>query len=165
MKGFLKSEVSSIVFKAFVLAIAFISLLLIVISLATFIPMYINDMALSEYQAQVVQDLVLPEGTTVEEYISACCNSSGTGNHTDLYVAVLIKSTADYETLSEKVKNSFAEEDTYCNIHVVEKNGSETLAMKTADISFSKKIEQPTGYYILEFNKRAPLSLFDLRGC
>lgn len=147
------------------LILIFIFICIGLIALLIQLPIYVNDTALLQFEQKVLGKLNFSEEVVFVESISACCNSSGTGNHTDLYVAVLVKSAADCETLSETVKNSFAEEDTYCNIYLVEKNGSETLAMKIADISFSKKIEQPTGYYILEFNKRAPLSLFDLRGC
>ena len=127
------------------------------------LPMYINDKALARYETQVLQNLVLPDDAVVEEYISACCNSSGTGNHTDLYVAVLVKSTVDYETIKQSI-DGFSLEDTNCFVYDVARLGDKTLAMEITGISFSKDIENAENYYIIAFNKRAPMSWFDLRG-
>ncbi len=153
------SAVVSSVFLVLISALIIIALLIA----AIFLPMLINDISLPNYENQILQELNLPDGVVIEEYISACCNSSGTGDHTDLYVAVLVKSTVDVEILKQSMEN-FHLEDTHYFVHDVEACGDITLAMEIADITFEKELKVTDGYYIIEFNKRAPLSWFDLRG-
>ncbi len=141
--------------KVLIYAVTLILLIMVLIC-AIKLPMLINDLALSKYETQVLQDLKLPEGVTVVEYISACCNSSGTGDHTDLYVAVLVKSEVDKEVLVK------AAEKLYGFVYDVKTRGDKTLAMKIADIEFGEKIENTDNCFIMEFSKRAPL--LDLRG-
>lgn len=113
----------------------------------------IDNMALRHFKASVLKDLDLPPGTDIIETVSGCGNTGGTGNHTELYVAILVKST-----LSE------AEWEEYgLASHKVSADGAETWAMGCVGQSFSR-IDNTDGLYILEYAKSAPCSDFDLRG-
>lgn len=113
----------------------------------------IDNAALRNYKKEVLNTLKLPQNTEVIETVGGCGNTSGTGNHAELYVAVLVKTT-----LSENKWKSY-----YTVSHDVSLDGEQTFAMSLVGLYFSH-IDNPEGYYILEYAKEAPCSDFDLRG-
>ena len=116
------------------------------------LPYWINDIACLIYKNQIKNKLAEISELNVIEILNACGNSSGTGNHTDLYVAVLVETS-----LSETdIKNSISE---VCYVHEAEKN---SLAMRIMNLSFKLKSNRKS--YILEFKKLSPCSFFDFRG-
>ncbi len=116
-----------------------------------FIPMKVNDIDLKKYTDEVMSTITVPEKTTIVEYVSGCGNSTGAGDHTDLYVAVLLKSELGWEELAES----------FGRVHIVEDRGSKTLAMDIIDLEFDENIGNGEGYYIVEFRKQG---ILDWRG-
>lgn len=116
-----------------------------------FIPMKVNDINLKKYVHEIMDTLDVPEKTTIVECVSGCGNSTGAGDHTDLYVAVLLKSELRWEELAES----------FGRVHIVEDRGSKTLAMDIIDLEFDEDMGNGEGYYIVEFRKQG---LLDWRG-
>ena len=124
-----------------------------------FVPQIVNDAALPPFREEVIENLTLPEKSEMIEYVSGCGNTSGTGDHTELYVAVLIKSSLTLEEL----KAYYARES---NTYVHDCSGFEAMpvGMMAINAEFETDIEKAEGYYILEYRKSAPLSWLDIRG-
>lgn len=118
-----------------------------------FVAPAVNDLSVPAFEKEVMDGLDLPENAEVVEYVSGCGNSSGTGNHTDLYVAVLIRSDLTRRELA----------DVYGNLRVSEYDGEQTLAMSIIGLDFEEKTGGE-GFYVVEFSKTAPMSMFDIRG-
>lgn len=83
-------------------------------------------------------------------------NTGGTGNHTEIWVAILIKTE-----LSEQEIEEFYNRD----VQKVDKENQKTFVMNT-DQNFSslQGISDYTGYYIVEYIGVPVFSFFDLRG-
>lgn len=121
------------------------------------VPMKINDFLLVGFTEDVIDGLKMPENTVMVEYISECGNSSGTGDHTDLYVVVLIESDLDYVTLAEH----FKEDEHFWRMQNVKEHGEHTIGMGCMGLKFETEFDEPDKYFILEYNKSAML---DFRG-
>lgn len=135
------------------IAIIFCLPIVIIISIYMICPI-LDNIALSRFRSEVLADLELPDNTEIAEVISDCGNSGGTGNHTDLYVGILVKTDLpDEEFLSQYSDSAYS---------ALEKE-METWAMGCIGVYFDKK-EAEEGYFILEFIDQAPYSEFDLRG-
>lgn len=127
-----------------------------------FVPQMINDAYLPSFRKEVIENLTLPEGSEMVEYVSSCGNSSGTGDHTDLYVAILIKSSLDEDTIKEYYKD---DEHYWRTWNTARLDTTKTFGMVCMNLEFEADIDKIEGYYILEYCKSAPLSWFDIRGC
>mgnify|MGYP006071082119 FL=1 len=130
------------------------SILLICI-LPFFLCPLLDDIVLIKYRSEISKTLnnELPDDVVIMEIVSGCGNTGGTGNHTDLYVSVLVTapfSETEWETIGYEP-------------HSVSKEGSSTFSMDLLHLSFSE-ITDPDHSYILEFVREAPFSFFDLRG-
>lgn len=116
----------------------------------------VDELALPGYRQEVLDSLSLPAGAQVVETVSGCGNTGPTGNHTELYVAVLV-SAPDGAALRQQ----------FPYLHDAAENGLSTGAMEQLGLVFTEP-DTATGaqknYYILEFFKEAPMSDFDLRG-
>ena len=128
-----------------------IIVLTLLLSALIVVPIKINDYSLEKYSKEVMESIEIPENTEIVEFISGCGNSTGAGDHTDLYVAVLLKSELSWEELAE----------TFGRVHIVETRGDKTTAMDIIGIEFETDMSGK-GYYIVEFRKQG---LLDLRGC
>ena len=128
-------------------------ILLVLIILPFVISPIIDNVALGNYKKEVLDTLYLPPDTEIVETISGCGNTSGTGNHTEMYVAILVKTS-----LSEEEWKSYG-----FLSHDVLAEGEKTFSMSLVGVYFSH-IDNPEGYYILEYAKQAPCSDFDIRG-
>ena len=135
--------------------IIFLLLLLfpILLLLPFFIAPIVDDIALTQFKSHLIETLALPPNTQMVDVVSGCGNTGGTGNHTELYVGILLKTT-----LSQEEWNLY-----YPNVHNVFLHGETTWSMSAVNLSFSK-IDNPQGHYILEKQKTAPWSNFDIRG-
>ena len=122
-----------------------------------FVPQMVNDAYLPSFRKEVLENFTLPEGSEMVEYVSSCGNSSGTGNHTDLYVVVLIESDLDYVTLAEH----FKEDEHFWRMQNVKEHGEHTIGMGCMGLKFETEFDEPDKYFILEYNKSAML---DFRG-
>lgn len=141
---------------AFIVFAGLIALLILLFSL----PMLIDNIALGLYKADVLDNLSLPAETEIVEVVSGCGNTSGAGNHTELYVAILLKTTLPEEEWERSAYSAYI--DRY-----VAWEGQETLAMSCVGVSFSEitaDIDSDETYYIFECVKSAPCSFLDLRG-
>lgn len=116
----------------------------------------VDELALPGYRQEVLNSLSLPSGTEVVETVSGCGNTGPTGNHTELYVAVLVHAPDD-----DALRQQFP------YLHDAATDGLATGAMEQLGLAFTEP-NTATGaqknYYILEFFKEAPMSDFDLRG-
>lgn len=128
-------------------------LLIAIIVLPWVISPIIDNIALGHYESQILEELELPPDVEVIEIIHGCGNTGGTGNHTEMYVGMLVKTSLPAEEWDEY----------HDQVYSTLTHGMETWAMGCTGISFSGEyIEE--GYYILEFIQSAPCSEFDLRG-
>ncbi len=117
----------------------------------------INDIAADNYKKEVLGNLNLPENTVLVEAVNGCGNTSGTGNHNEIYVSILLKTT-----LPDSEVGQF-----FPYVHKVSSDGARTLSMMLLNLSFSDldNIKSNTeGYYIVEYIRDSPCSDFDLRG-
>lgn len=116
----------------------------------------VDELALPGYRQEVLNSLSLPAGAQVVETVSGCGNTGPTGNHTELYVAVLVHALND-----DALRQQFP------YLHDAATDGLATGAMEQLGLAFTEP-NTATGaqknYYILEFFKEAPMSDFDLRG-
>lgn len=139
-----------------ILGIAILVLFLLLISgivLPFLLARVVDDIALGRYRSQVLRELGLPEGITLVETIAGCGNTGGTGNHTELFVAVLLKTE-----LSEEEFRAY-----YPHAYNAEEKGWETWAMGCVGVRFRQPQEEGS-YHILEFIKSAPWGDWDIRG-
>lgn len=79
----------------------------------------------------LLEELKLPADTAVAETIEGCGNTSGTGNHTELYVAVLLKTDLNEDALREYYPSALSAEE--C--------GWKTLAMVCVGVSFTEQTD------------------------
>ena len=117
----------------------------------------VDELALPGYRQGVLDSLSLPAGAHVVETVSGCGNTGPTGNHTELYVAVLVSAEEGADALRRQ----------FPYLHDAAKEGLSTDVMDRLGLAFTEP-STATGaqkdYYILEFAKEAPLSELDLRG-
>ena len=143
----------SIIIAMSVILIGFFALL--------FVPQMVNDAALKTFSEEIVGNLTMSENSEMVEYISGCGNTSGTGNHVELYVAILIKSSLDKEELLSYYKN---DEYFLWIDHIESYSDGRTIGMVATGKEFDSDIQSGDAYYILEYSKSAPLSWLDIRG-
>lgn len=113
----------------------------------------IDDIALTRYRSEVLQELSLPKGSAVVETLSGCGNSSGTGNHTELVVGVLVRSEMEREEFLHHFPEALP----------VENGEFATDSMSALGMKISR-LKEPGYHYYLEFIDSAPCSDLDLRG-
>ena len=133
---------------AIVISIIVISLFITAIIM---VPIKINDYNLGKYKEEVLANINLPEKTELVEYVAGCGNSTGGGDHTDLYVAVLLKSELSWEELSK----------TFGRVQIINGEDNKTIPMYNMNLEFKTKTDGE-GYYIAEFRKPG---ILDWRGC
>ncbi len=133
---------------AIVISVIVISLF---ITAVIMVPIKINDYNLEKYKEEVLANINLPEKTEMVDYVAGCGNSTGAGDHTDLYVAVLLKSELSWEELSE----------TSGRVVIINGEDNKTIAMYNMNLEFKTKTDGE-GYYIAEFRKSG---ILDWRGC
>ena len=117
----------------------------------------VDELALYGYRQEVLDSLSLPAGTQVVETASGCGNTGPTGNHTELYVAVLVTAEGGADELRQQFPYLHDAVEDELSTGSMEQLG---LAFTEADTAAGAQKD----YYILEFFKEAPLSDFDLRG-
>ena len=139
------------IMKKSILAISAAALIVLAISALILLPGKINNYNLDKYANEVLSSVNLPQKTEMIEYVSGFGNSTGAGDHTDLYVAILLKSELSWEELSE----------TFGRVHIVETSGDKTLAMELIGLEF-KTNTADSGYYIVESRKSG---ILDGNGC
>ena len=137
---------------AVVLIVPIVSILALI-----YVPMKINDFKLAGFTQDVIENIEIPEKTSMVDYIAECGNSSGTGDHTDLYVIVLIESDLDYDTLA----SHFVKDEYFWRMQDVHQQGEQTIGMKCMDLLFDVDFDKKKNYYILEYNKS---TILDFRG-
>jgi len=130
-----------------------IFILIFLFSSPVYIAEAVNNIALDIYEREVLKQLELPKDTMIKEIISGCGNTSGTGNHTDLYVGILVRTTLSAEEWARQEKKA----------NYVGSAQKPSMAMQLLDLEFTWS-ENGEGYYVLEYYKRAPMSAFDWRG-
>ena len=129
---------------------------LVVISVC--VPCWVDDLALSGYEEKIEKSIAEVPEIKVLQVVSGCGNSSGTGDHTELYVAVLVETNLYEDDIKNKITG-------ITDVHDVRANGYKTLVMDMIDLNFDEKSYNGRGNcYILEFSERAPCSSFDMRG-
>lgn len=134
-----------------VLAVVIFSVAVISIIIAIFsFPKVIDDMSAFKYRNDILSNLDLPEGAEILETVHGCGNTSGTGDHTEMVVAILVK-TNDPDSLSDLaalVEDGCTQTDLMAYIY------------KSFEYSGSFK-----DCYVLEYIESAPLGCLDMRGC
>ncbi len=121
--------------------------------LLIYIPQIVNDFACMIYRAEIEANFRGNDEIEVVKIVHACGNTSGTGDHTELWVGILIKTDYTYEELVFALADSGVDDISQVNELDIWQNKFGISAFENKD-----------GYYILEFIKSAPLSWFDLRG-
>ncbi len=130
--------------------------------LLLYVPQTVNDICCLQFKNEVEADVEATEGVENIKTVYKCGNTSGTGDHTELWVAVMIKTELTYDALCEKIScNSITrieEVDKYSFPHFADE---ELFSMLLEHSTAKKENEQ---YYIFQFTKPAPLSWLDIRG-
>lgn len=122
------------------------------------LPYWVNDISCYLYKNKIEDEVFANSKVKVLQVINGCGNSSGGGNHTDLYVGILI------ETVLSKDELLYEFSDVRY-VYNIEKRGEKTLAIKNMNLRFDEqKYSDNQDYYILEFIKESPCSEFDMRG-
>ena len=141
-----------------------------ILSFAACISPFIIVPKLNDVYAQSLADEMkkanLPGQTEIVAMIWDCVNTSGTGNHTEAWVVMLIKTELAREELVEYYKwlyiNAYK-----IDVYEVTEDEKSTLAMNIAQKNFQslENIQNHNGYYIIERAERNEFySFFDLRG-
>ena len=116
----------------------------------------IDDVALIHFRNEFISSLELPPDTEIVEVVSGCGNTSGTGNHIEMYVALLVKtglSEDEWEELGTNAHNPRTDSPNW------------SWAMECLGLSFEHEgYHFAEGFYIFDKVKSAPCSIFDLRG-
>lgn len=122
------------------------------------LPYQINNHACSKYRSEIETSLANVADITVLQVVNGCGNSSGTGDHTDLYVAALVKANS-----RDGIERAFPDA---MDVRAVVDEGERTLAMELINLSFDEEnYDDSKNLYIIEFSKRTLFSWLDLRGC
>ena len=122
------------------------------------LPCWINDYSCSVYREEVESSLEEISEISVLQVVSGCGSSTGTGDHTDLYVAALVKTELGEDDIESVLTD-------ITDIYNVSEGEKITMSMVLMNLRFDEENYSGEGnLYILEFSKRTPFSWLDLRG-
>ena len=130
--------------------------------------MIINDIAGLIYRIEITADLDRISETDVLQVISGVGHTCGNGDHTELWIGVVVRSGCSREELQTALRDmGYPVSDSYYIDTVVVKNFTQPYT-SGAMINLNKQFNFSTiadtdGLYIIEFNKTAPCFL-DIRG-
>lgn len=144
--------------KRFLLTLIIVPTIIIVAIIALFIIFPIlNDIKADKLAIEWAENIVLPNNTEIVEVISGCGNTGGTGNHTEIWAGILIKS----DLPPDNVKAFWGSD-----IFVVDESNTRTFIMRLLGNQFKyfDKATEYEGFYIIERVDKAVSSEFDLRG-
>lgn len=131
-------------------------------------PMIINDIAGLIYRIEITADLAKISETEVKQVISGVGHTCGNGDHTELWLGVIVRSDLSCEEIQTDLRNmGYPVSDSYY-IDTVVVNDFTQLYTSEAMINLHKQFDlsdvaDTDGLYIIEFNKTAPCFL-DIRG-
>lgn len=133
-----------------------IIMLIIIIVLFIIFPM-LNNIKAGSLAHKWSKSLSVPNNIEIIEIIHGCGNTTGTGNHVEIWAAILIKT----DLSSIEIKNYFGDE-----IFDVDKCNTQTHTMTILNKEFKilNDITEHDGYYIVEKIEDSSFSIFDLRG-
>ncbi len=120
------------------------------IMILIFFPIAVDNAACVQFEKEVIKCLDLPVGAEVISYDSTCANTGGTGDHTELCVAVAISSDIP---IDPKKATALCRGYAY-----IEKWPEELVGMGI------KLGPLPENCYVLVAVRSAPMSPFDFRG-
>ena len=139
------------------------SILIIPIFCFSCIPIYLNNKK-TEKLTQEMLNAPLPNKTELIELFSGCGNTSGTGDHVEIWIGLLVKSELSKRELLEFYRNSYKYIEVY---EVTTKTELEYcyFIMDRLGISFEnlKNVSHDDGYFIVG-RTESPASSFDIRG-
>lgn len=131
-------------------------------------PMIINDISGLFYRLEITADLARIAETDIVQVISGVGHTCGNGDHTELWLGVIVHSDLSREELQTSLRDmGYPVSDSYC-IDTVVVNDFTQLYTSEATINLNKQFDLSTvadtdSLYIIEFNKTAPCFL-DIRG-
>lgn len=132
------------------------AVIIIVLLLAS--PYLIDNIAATNFANDTENKISVIENTTVEQIYSFCGNTAGTGNRTDIYVCVLVKTALEEDEFDAALSDATV-------ITKVYSAESQTSTMSFVGIKFENaEFDESQNYYIVEYFKKAPCSGFDMRG-
>lgn len=120
-----------------------------------FVPIIVDNAACLSFENEVMRSLSLPEGAAVVDSARICANTSGTGDHTELCVAVIITSGRPF--MPQEVLDIPDAAAAFADV------SGRTVDLGGGRITFETDV--PENGYVLVAVKSAPMSSFDLRGC
>ena len=137
--------------------IIFLSVVFTVAILPWFAFPILNDIKANNLK-QELQSAPLPQNTEIIAALSGCGNTGGTGDHTEIWAGILIRTE-----LSEDEIYQYYGDD----VQRVDSNKQKTFIMDLIGKEFTnlKSISKYDGYYIVEQVGNAVSSFFDIRGC
>ena len=130
----------------------------VLVFLAFVVPIAVDDIACSAFTRDVKNSIVLPSGAEILEVKNACANSSGTGNHTELVVALLIESDVplDEDEISEASGMTLF-------VKLFNDVSDDVAWMSQMGIRFPGQDTADNRYVVMAV-KSAPMSWLDIRG-
>lgn len=131
----------------------------------------LNDTKANNLKEEMLSQ-AMPEKTELVEIVAGCGNTSGTGDHTEVLVCLLVKSELSAEELYEffstdyKGPNPEKTNRHYVEVFAVTEGKTTTLAMETVGLKFERTAEglNTDDLYIVLRTEDAVSSVFDLRG-
>ncbi len=139
----------------------FATLFLLIISAYLIFPI-LNDMK-AEKLAEEMLNSSPPNNTEIVEVISGCGNTGGTGNHTEVWIGLLVKSGLSKEELLKYYSDLYDYIEVYET--VTDGAGYSMIMQFIDDESKSfKNISTHDDYFIIGRTENAISSFFDLRG-
>ena len=139
--------------------VCWLFLILIMLLPASWMGAYwINNIALRHYEKKVMSQAEINTDTMIAEVVSGCGNTSGTSNHTELYVGILVKTSLSEEEVREIYSQA-------AQIVKTEAGLVKTSVMSLLNLSFSQSSKETDEeeYYIIEYIAPAPCQS-DIRG-
>ncbi len=121
-------------------------------------PYLIDNISATNFENNIENKISVIENTTVEQIYSFCGNTAGTGNRTDIYVCVLVKTALKEDKFEEYLNDATV-------ITKVDSAEIQTSTMSFVGIKFENaEFDKSQNYYIVEYFKKAPCSGLDMRG-
>ncbi|MEL7657267.1 hypothetical protein DesLBE_0220 [Desulfitobacterium sp. LBE] len=139
----------------------FAAMFLLTIS-AYFIFPILNDIK-AEKLAKEMLNTTPPNNTEIVEAISGCGNTGGTGNHTEVWIGLLVKSGLSKKELLKYYSDLY----NYIEVYETAADGAGyPIIMQFIDDEFKsfENISNHDDYFIIGRTENAVSSSFDLRG-
>ena len=121
----------------------------------------INDSKAEKMYNAILEELKEKDEIEIIDSVYGCGNTSGTGDHTDLLVGVLVTTELSEEELEKLYEYNGK---TRCVVHNASTDGLVSNEMNGIKQRFEIEGDVPENCYIIQYITRTAFSWLDLRG-